>query len=307
MVYVVNGSLIGEQRLTPARHMAVVIVTYNSAADIGRCIDTVAKQAPAEIVVVDNNSSDDSADIARNHGAKVLEQRENSGFAAAVNAGVEQTSAPILFVVNPDCVVMPGALAGLQDLLEGNPQLGVVGPRIENPDGTLQPSCRKFPDLATSVAHGFVGLVWRDNPLSVRYTMRDWDHSTPRSVDWVSGAAMAMRRDAFDAVDGFDPGYFMYVEDVDFCWRVRQQGFDIQYEPSVTVRHAIGGSSSKRPYRLLIEHHRSMLRFEKRRRGGDTSAVWPLLWAGVWTRAGVAIAKRWLTGASESVKIGRSA
>lgn len=127
--------------------------------------------------------------------------------------------------------------------------------------------------------------------------MAGWDHTASREVDWVSGCAMAIARDAFDAVDGFDPAYFMYVEDVDFCWRVRGAGRSVLYDPDAVVTHAIGTSSGRAPFNLVVEHHRSMLRFERVRRGGRRGFSWPFVVAGVWSRAALALVRRALAGA----------
>jgi len=279
-----------------AADMAVVVVTHNSSADLDACLASVVKECPAELIVVDNASEDDSVAIAESHDARVLQCGENTGFAAAVNAGVALGSAPQVFVLNPDAVVHPGALDVLARRLGTDPGVAAVGPRVENPDGTLQASCRRFPSVLTGALHGFLGLVWADNPVSRRYTMADWDHRSPRDVDWLSGCALALRRDAFDSVGGFDPAYFMYVEDVDLCWRLTQGGWRVLYDPEAVVTHEIGTSSAARPYWLILEHHRSMLRFERRRRCGRRGWTWPLVLAGVWGRCAATVVKRVLSG-----------
>src|SRR2546430_1962275 len=137
----------------------------------------------------------------------------------------------------------------------------LVGPRIENLDGSLSPSARTFPSLADALGHAFLGLVNPSNRFTRRYRMLDWDHAVPRDVDWVAGTCMLLRRSAFEAVGGFDERYFMYVEDVDLCWRLWQTGRRVAYEPAGRVVHTIGVSSEQRPYRMIAEHHRSLLRF----------------------------------------------
>lgn len=279
-----------------AADVAVVVVTHNSAGDLAPCIASVVREGAAEVVVVDNDSTDDSTTIAAEGGARVLVNADNVGFAAAVNAGAAATAAPVVMVLNPDAVLHPGALDVLARRLAVGDHVGVIGPRVEHPDGTLQASCRRFPSVFVGAVHGFLGLFWSDNPLSRRYTMADWDHTTRREVDWVSGCAMAIARDAFDAVDGFDPAYFMYVEDVDFCWRVRNRGWRVLYDPDAVVTHAIGTSSGRAPFNLVREHHRSMVRFEAVRRGGRRGLLWPLVVAGVWTRAALAMLWRAFAG-----------
>ncbi|MBX7160119.1 MAG: glycosyltransferase family 2 protein [Acidimicrobiia bacterium] len=280
-----------------AADVAVVVVAHNSAADLPDCLASVRAEGAAELVVVDNDSADDSAAVAAAHGARVVVNAENEGFAAAVNAGVAATAAPVVFLLNPDAVLHSGALEAVAGRLASDPGVGAVGPRVEHRDGTLQASCRSFPSIAVGAAHGFLGLFWSDNPVSRRYTMADWDHTTARDVDWVSGCAVAISRDAFTSVDGFDPAYFMYVEDVDFCWRLHRHGWRVVYDPAAVVTHAIGTSSGLAPFNLVVEHHRSMLRFERVRRGGRRGLTWPLIVVGVWARAAVALARRAIAGA----------
>lgn len=280
-----------------AADVAVVVVTHNSAADLAPCLASAHAEGAGEILVVDNDSDDDSAEVARDHGARVFANADNVGFAAAVNAGVAATAAPIVFLLNPDAVLHPGALKRVSARLGAEQGIGAIGPRVEHADGTLQASCRAFPSIFVGAVHGFLGLFWSDNPVSRRYTLAGWDHATERDVDWVSGCAIAISRDAFASVDGFDPAYFMYVEDVDFCWRLHQRGWRVVYDPAAVVTHAIGTSSGSAPFNLVIEHHRSMLRFERVRRGGRRGVTWPLVVAGVWTRAAFALLRRALAGA----------
>lgn len=279
-----------------AADVAVVVVAHNSAADLPACLASAHAEGAGEVVVVDNASGDASAAVARDQGARVLVNSDNVGFASAVNAGVAATAAPIVFLLNPDAVLHPGALKQVAARLGSEQGIGAVGPRVEHPDGTLQASCRAFPSVFVGAVHGFLGLFWSDNPLSRRYTLAGWDHATERDVDWVSGCAVAISRDAFTSVDGFDPAYFMYVEDVDFCWRLHRHGWRVVYDPAAVVTHAIGTSSGSAPFNLVIEHHRSMLRFERVRRGGRRGVTWPLVVAGVWARAAFALVRRALAG-----------
>ncbi len=117
--------------------------------------------------------------------------------------------------------------------------------------------------------HAFLYLVWPGNPFSRRYRMVDWDHASAREVDWVATTHVVVRRRAWDEVGGFDDGYFMYMEDVDLCWRLRRAGWRIGYEPAAGVVHEIGGSTDQTPYRMIVAHHRSVWRYAVR-----TSTGW---------------------------------
>jgi N-acetylglucosaminyl-diphospho-decaprenol L-rhamnosyltransferase len=168
---------------------------------------------------------------------------------------------------------------------------------MENLDGTLYPSVRRFPDLAVATGHAFVGLVWPANPFTRRYRMLDWDHDHPApDVDWVGGACLLVRRAAFDVIAGFDEGYFMYVEDVDLCWRLHQAGWRVGYEPGGRVVHALGASSRLMPYRMIAEHHRSLLRFARKSSTGRRRALVPVVAAGLAARTLAAWAHHALSG-----------
>jgi N-acetylglucosaminyl-diphospho-decaprenol L-rhamnosyltransferase len=149
--------------------------------------------------------------------------------------------------------------------LDSESDLAALGPLIRDSDGERYPSARSVPRLRDAVGHGLVGLVKPDNRFTRRYRELDADPSRPRDVDWVSGAAIWLRRAALDEVSGWDERYFMYVEDVDLCWRLRRAGWRVAYEPAGTVTHVQGASTEKRPYRMLLEHHRSLLRFASKR------------------------------------------
>ncbi|HEV7524491.1 MAG TPA: glycosyltransferase family 2 protein, partial [Acidimicrobiia bacterium] len=158
---------------------------------------------------------------------------------------------------------------------DDEPAVGACGPRIRNTDGTDYPSARRLPSVPLAVAHGFLGLWWRTNPFTARYRELDSDPGQPRSVDWVSGAAVWLRRSALDAVGGWDERYFMYMEDLDLCWRLRRSGFGVAYEPGGAVTHVQGASTSRVPYRMLVQHHRSALQFARRRLTGARAVLLP--------------------------------
>ena len=132
----------------------------------------------------------------------------------------------------------------------------------------MYPSARTEPGLFAALAHAALGLVWRTNPWTRRYRQLDVDPTLPRDVDWVSGAAVWLRREALDDIGGWDERYFMYMEDVDLCLRLRRAGWRVEYLPSGEVVHVQGVSTSQRPYRMIAEHHRSVWRFAARRYRG---------------------------------------
>jgi N-acetylglucosaminyl-diphospho-decaprenol L-rhamnosyltransferase len=279
--------------------VSAVIVSYNSADYLPACVASLRAEEVAQVVVVDNASSDGSVAAVRaaDPAVEVVETGANLGFGAGANRGADVASGDHLLILNPDTVVEPGTVKALSEALDRDAGLGLVGPRMENLDGTLYPSVRRFPDLAVAAGHAFVGLVWPANPFTRRYRMLDWDHDRPApDVDWVGGACLLVRRAAFDVIAGFDEGYFMYVEDVDLCWRLHQAGWRVGYEPGGRVVHALGASSRLMPYRMIAEHHRSLLRFARKSSTGRRRALVPVVAAGLAARTLAAWAHHALSG-----------
>jgi N-acetylglucosaminyl-diphospho-decaprenol L-rhamnosyltransferase len=275
------SSTSSKRNATPAA-WAAVVVSYNYGDLLERCVrsilDDTSAGAPC-VVVVDNGSSDGS--IARLSkalpAARVVTAPGNVGYARGANLGIATTDAPVVAVLNGDVELAGGVAASMLAALDADPRLGAVGPRVLNLDGSVYPSARSDPGLAVAAAHAAFGLVWRTNPWTRRYQQLDQDPTRARDVDWVSGAAVWLRREALDDVGGWDERYFMYMEDVDLCLRLRRAGWRVEYEPSGEVVHAQGASTSQRPYRMIAEHHRSVWRFAARRyRGWQRVLVVPL-------------------------------
>jgi N-acetylglucosaminyl-diphospho-decaprenol L-rhamnosyltransferase len=268
------------QRLTTvALEIAAVVINYNASDHLAECIRSLYADGFTEVVVADNASSDDFAAVLLkiDPAPVVIHTGANLGFGAGANRGVEATSAPLVAVMNPDVVIESGTRKALVDAFERDPRLAIAGPRVDNRDGSLYPSARTFPSLLDAAGHAVFGFVAPANRFTRRYRMLDWDHAAGRDVDWVSGTFLVVRRDVFDRVGGFDEGYFMYVEDVDLCWRVGRDGGRVAYEPEARVTHAIGASSEQTPYRMILAHHRSLWRFSRRTTGGVRRALLPVV------------------------------
>jgi N-acetylglucosaminyl-diphospho-decaprenol L-rhamnosyltransferase len=201
-----------------------------------------------------------------------------------------------LLICNADVVVGEGAVGALREFLDSRPGVAVVGPRILTAGGDLYPSARQFPDLLDAFGHGVIGQFWPGNPFTRRYRMVDWDHAGPREVDWVSGSCFLARREAWDEVGGFDRTYFMYMEDVDLCWRLRAAGWSVAYEPAAQVTHIQGVSADRHPYRMLLAHHVSMWRFARRTTTGPRRWALPFVLVGLALRLCVTVTRRGLAG-----------
>jgi N-acetylglucosaminyl-diphospho-decaprenol L-rhamnosyltransferase len=275
--------------------ISAVVVNYNAEPFLVSCVASLRDQGITELVVVDNGSVDNSrtALAAADPEARWLTSGRNVGYGAAANLGARHCACRYLLVCNPDVDLRPGAIAGLRRALDADERLGIVGPRLVNADGTLYPSVRSFPSLVDAVGHGALGLVWPGNPFSRRYQLLDWDHSLARRVDWVSGAFFLVRREAWDALGGFDPSYFMYLEDVDLCWRAGRAGWGVGYHPEAEVLHVQGVSADQHPYRMIVAHHRSLWRFAWRTTTGWRRLLLPIVAVGLAGRVLLAWGIRW--------------
>jgi N-acetylglucosaminyl-diphospho-decaprenol L-rhamnosyltransferase len=224
----------------------VVVVAYRSGRHLASCLDAIAADRPtgAGIIVVDNASPDESGRIARDHPSRprVIESDRNIGFGGGCNLGAQSSSAEFLFFLNPDARLRRGAIRALLDALAANPSVAAIGPRITAGDGSLAAASAGFhPSLRSAIGHFlFLGRV----PLlrSLFPPLQLPPAAPAQHVDWIGGAATMIRASDFHDVGGFDASFFVYMEDVDLCRRLRARGRNILYEPSVVVEHDVGGS-----------------------------------------------------------------
>lgn len=272
---------------------AVVVVVHDTRDDLVACLASLDEAGADEVVVVDSGSTDGSLEAAADAAPDAtLLRLPNVGFGRAANAGVRAAQgADVIVLANADTRFFAGTVTALAAFLDERPEVGAVGPLIRFPDGRLQMSARSFPSLAQALGHGVFGFVWPANPWTRAYRLTDWDHRSERTVDWLSGSCLAVRRTAFDGADGFDPAYFMFVEDVDLCARMADAGWLVVFSPAAEVVHAIGGSVSRKRFRMTVEHARSLDRFFRRRYAdGPRRLLTPLIRVGLlgWVLAAVA-------------------
>lgn len=274
--------------------VAVVVINYNSGQDILDCLSRVREQA-TNIVVVDNASSDGSTErIEHEHpDVRVIRNATNVGFAAAANQGIRETTTASVLLLNPDADVRPGFMEAIRGALDDHPKAGAFGALVLNPDGSVQPTKRAFPSLWHAALHGIVGLVWVGNPGTRAYTLADASFTEPRTVDWVAMTAVALRREAFDQIGGFDDGFFFFVEDVDLCRRMWNAGWEVWFEPRAVAVHAWGTSWTQRPLRFLWIHQRSLMRYVMKHRRGPWVLAYPVIGLALVLRF-VLLAIRWL-------------
>ncbi|MEP7027103.1 MAG: glycosyltransferase family 2 protein [Candidatus Eisenbacteria bacterium] len=250
--------------MSPRRCVAIV-VTYESRQEISACLDALGAQTggPPEIWVVDNASKDGTVGWVRAQypGVRVIANAENVGFACANNQVLESESADVFVLANPDAVPSPGAVAAAVDVLDAQPDVAIVAPRLVHPDGTLQPSAHAFLGLLNLFGETF-GLD-RLFPRSAlgSFHMRGFAHDERRDVDWIQGAFLVVRGSAVGRVGAFDPAYFMYGEEMDWCRRMKRAGYRVVFLPEPSVMHIGGASSRTLAGPMFVELLKSRLRF----------------------------------------------
>ena len=273
--------------------VGLVLVTYQSAEDLPGFLETLPSAVEpytVEVIGVDNVSTDASAGIVEAFGGRMIRNSRNVGLSAAINQGAATTDAEWILVANPDTQLTSGSVAALVDSATSDDRIGMIGPRIARLDGTPYPSGRRFPSLTGGIAHALLGGMWPSNPATRRY------FGTPVTelgdVDWISGCCMLFRREAFDAVGGFDDRYFLYFEETKMALDMHRGGWRVVLDPSVEIRHREGGSMRSAPFRKVRTHHRSALRFYCDYHKGSPWIVFaPLVAAGLVVRCAAAIVR----------------
>lgn len=251
--------------------ISVIIISYNTrqmTLDCLRALEADLKDAPAEIWVVDNASRDGSAEAIRAAFPQVrlIENPRNAGFGAANNLALRQAEGEFLLLLNSDAFVHPGAVAALAQYLRAHPRVGLVGPRLLNRDGSVQQSCYRYPSPLRAWMEnlGIASLLSR-HPVFGDY--RRWAHETERSVEWVIGACLLVRREAYEQAGGFDEDFFMYQEETDWQRRLRDGGWEIAFTSAAQVTH-LGGASGAAEQSRINAHFFDSLDYYTRKHHG---------------------------------------
>jgi N-acetylglucosaminyl-diphospho-decaprenol L-rhamnosyltransferase len=206
---------------------------------------------------------------------------------------MRRIDAPFVVVANPDVTVSPGATERLVAALISDRTLALAGPTMLDADGSLLQTARAFPSIRRSGVQALAGVMRPGGRAASAYRARNWQRAEERYVDWVSGAFFVVRRNAFEAVGGFDERYFMYVEEVDLCWRLARAGWKVAYVKEAVVTHVGGVSGATHPYLMIVSHHRSLWRFAQKTSTGVDVALLPVVALGIGARLLVACAQAW--------------
>ncbi|MBC8447648.1 MAG: glycosyltransferase family 2 protein [Chloroflexi bacterium] len=247
--------------------LSVIIVNYNTASLLRACLSALRqhplRRGSMDVWVVDNGSQDDSAAMVGEQFPEVhlLANEVNRGFAAANNQAIRLSQGRYVLLLNPDTEVFPGTLDEMLRFMDEHPQAGVVGAQLLNPDGSVQTSCRAFPTLWAVFLRGSGLSRFFPRSRALRqYLMEDGDHGQTQEVDWLLGACLWMRRRTLDEVGWLDEGFFLYYEDIDWCYRARQAGWQIYYLPSARILHRHQRESARGINKLTWVHVRSIIR-----------------------------------------------
>jgi len=246
---------------------AVVVVTYDALPWIEDCLASVRGE---QVVVVDNGSRDGTVALVRERFPEVrLVESENRGLGAGWNVGIRETESRYVLLLNADAWLVGDALARLVAFADERPRAAVVGPRLLNPDGTLQPSVRGFPTLWRLATEYFFlrKLAPGTRALNAFYA-GGFDHDEVREAEVVMGACMLVRRDAIDEVGPLDEAFFLFSEETDWCYRFRQAGWDVLFFPAAECVHVRGAAHGGRLYRENLRGH---LRFLRKHDGARTA------------------------------------
>jgi GT2 family glycosyltransferase len=264
------------------KDLSIIIVSWNVRSLLRNCLLSIQENLDqtaddsVEVVVVDNASQDDTVELLRADfpWVRLIENDANRGFAQANNLGIRNSCGKHILLLNPDTELCAGALPSLVRFMEGHTSCGAAGAYLLNPDHTLQKSCFPFPTLFREFWFLF-HLDWLYNLAA--YPMESWPTDAPHAVDVVKGAALMVRRDVVERIGLLDESYFMYTEEVDWCRRIKDAGWEIYWAPMARVIHYGGQSTRLEADQMFIELYRSKLQYFRKHSGTWAGNVYKLI------------------------------
>jgi N-acetylglucosaminyl-diphospho-decaprenol L-rhamnosyltransferase len=258
--------------------LSIVIVSWNVCDLLRECLSSIAasndfcfegSQRNAEVIVIDSASTDASIDMVQEQfkWVRSIEARSNVGFSKGNNIGIEASQGQFVLLLNPDTRIVDSALSSMVTYLQTHPEVGVVGPKLLNSDGTTQSSRRRFPTFWTAIFESTWFERFAPRRVLDRYYFRDVDENSPASVDWVTGAAFLVRREVIDNVGVFDESFFMYSEELDWQRRIKDARWQIAYLPEAVIVHHGGKSSDQVVPQRHIRFQTSKIRYFRKHHG----------------------------------------
>ena len=251
--------------------LSFIIVNSHNSSTLVDCLEsifTTPRGIEFEVIVVDNSPEDE--DMKKVEGkfpqARFLKNAENLGFAVGNNQGFENSRGETIMFLNPDAVLIEEISLDMLNHLKAHPDIGILAPKVLDPNGTLQYSCRHFPTVWTGLfnRYSLLSRLFPHNRFSAHYLMTDFDHNQTREVDWVSGCCIMISRGKFLQVGKFDENYFLFNEDIDLCRLIKSFGYPIIYYPHAKVYHYITASDGKTAPQAIIKRHKGMSYYFKK-------------------------------------------
>lgn len=243
--------------------LSILVINWNTRDLLEECLKSIylnVRKVSFEILVVDNGSSDGSREMIKEEFSQVrlIENKNNLGFARANNQALKRSKGKYELLLNPDTLVRESALEAMVSFMEANARVGICGCRLLNEDGSVQPSCGKFPDLFTIFLHMTkLNYLYPNNRFSRRFMGASLEGNEAGGVDWVTGACLLVRRQAVEEIGLLDEGFFMYCEDMDWCRRMKDAGWKVYYLPQAEVVHYRSRSYEEGSLRVFLEGYRS--------------------------------------------------
>lgn len=264
--------------------LQIIIINYNSTDSLRTCLASIQRVSTIitpNIWVWDNHSEDNPGRIRKQFpDVHLVENKNNIGFGAAVNKGLAQSVAPYIMLMNPDTELSEGFIDKALEYMSDNADIGILGPKIMDSNGSLQESARAFPNGLTGLfgRNSLLSRLFPNNSLSKRNLLAGANNGkTVFGPDWVSGACMVVRKKAIEQVGPMDERFFMYWEDADWCRRMKEKGWRVVYYPEVVASHCVGHSSNSRPIRSSLEFHNSAYQLYAKYAKGLKKALCPFV------------------------------
>lgn len=263
--------------------LSIIIVNWNASEHLRQCLHSIynsGARLSLETIVVDNASTDGSVAMVCHEFPQVrlIRQHANRGFAAGNNLALSGARGRAVLLLNNDTILLPAALDAMMDFLDAHAEVGIVGPRVLNPDGTLQPSCRSFPSLPAMLFRAlYLDKLFPNHAATGALWLSHWDYASVREVDAVSGCCLLARRAMIDQVGSLDERFFMYFEEIDWAYRARQLDWRVMFTPGAQIIHCGGQSASHDWARVRMLHSQSLIRYFAKHHGPASALAVRLL------------------------------
>ncbi|GAA4828670.1 glycosyltransferase family 2 protein [Paenibacillus vulneris] len=251
--------------------LSIIVLSYNTCQLTLNALQSVFASKTDfeyEVILVDNNSSDSSVNEVRKQFSRVIviENNENLGFSKANNQGIKIASGRYILLLNSDTIVQTETLDTMIRFMDNHPSIGAAGCKVVLSDGSLDKACKRgFPTPSASFYYAFgISKMFPNNPKFNQYQLSYMDEDQDYPVDCLVGAFMMVRTQVINQIGGLDEDFFMYGEDVDWCYRIKEAGWEIHYYPYTQILHLKGASSRRKPFKIIYEFHRAMYLFHKK-------------------------------------------